>query len=303
MTKASCVARTRSLCGEGPIWCARERVLYWIDCLKPAIHRFNPATGKDEIVAANLPEMIFGLALRQQGGFVLVASDGISFLDVATGTRTEIGDPESDLANTMDNDGACDRQGRLWFGTSDDGEKEPIGSLYRLDHDLTFHKIDTGFVVANGPAFSPDGTIMYFADSLAGKIFAYRIDPSTGAASNRRIFAHLPSDHGVPDGMTVDSEGFLWNAHLDGGRIARYAPDGTIDRVIEMPIRKPTSCAFGGERLDTLYVTSGSVDFPPDPAVLSAPAAEEEPGEGPVPGGLFAVDTGFRGLPETPFAG
>ncbi len=302
MSEPHCIVRIQALCGESPLWSPAEGVLYWIDCLKPAIYRYDPATGQNAKVVADLPDMVFGLALRAAGGLVLVASDGISFLDPATGTRSFVGHPEAGRTDTLANDGACDRLGRFWFGTSAVNERDPAGSLYRLDPDLSFHKVDSGIVCANGPAFDAEGSVMYFADSGAGVIFAYDLDSGTGLPTERRLFASVPSELGVPDGMTVGADGCLLSAHFGGARITRYRPDGSIDRVIDMPVPITTSCAFGGPDLKSLFITTGSVEFPVDWDKVRA-MDDEVPAIGPLPGALYSIGTDLRGVAETAFAG
>lgn len=146
--------------------------------------------------------------------------------------------------------------------------------------------------VSNGLAWSPDNRTMYFADSWARTIFQFDFDLGSGTLNNRRVFAELQPSSGVPDGATVDSQGFLWSANFDGACLTRYAPNGTVDRVIQMPVQRPTSCSFGGENLDILYVTSASFNL-----------SEQQLAEAPLAGSLFAVDAGVKGLLEPRFAG
>lgn len=292
MATAECVLEFRSNLGEGPLWHAGERRLYWLDLLRPAIYRFDPATGRNEQLAADIGTYIGGLVLRARGGCVVVKEDGIFALDAAGGSRLLLVHPEADRPGNMLNDCKCDRQGRLWTGSADRGEKDPTGNLYVIDATLRARQIDSGIVVANGPAFSPDGRTAYFADSASYAIYAYDIDPGMGEVGPRRVFAQLAKDDGMPDGMTVDDEGFLWNAQWDGWRVTRYAPDGRIDRVIRLPVPRPTAPAFGGEDLKTLYITSASNGL-----------SDAQLKEAPLSGSLFACVPGARGLPEPSFAG
>jgi sugar lactone lactonase YvrE len=200
--------------------------------------------------------------------------------------------PEADLPGNWFNDCKCDRQGRLWTGSADRGEKDPTGNLYVIDAGLGVRKVDSGIICSNGPAFSPDGKISYFCDSYARRIFRYDVDPGSGEVGPRRAFATVPDDAGYPDGMTVDSEGFLWNAHWDGWRVTRYAPDGRIDRAIKLPVPRPTAPAFGGEDLKTLYITSASGGL-----------SDAQLKEAPLSGSLFACEPGARGVAEPSFAG
>ena len=292
MATAECVLEFRSNLGEGPLWHAGERRLYWLDLLRPAVYRFDPAQGRNEQLPADIGTYVGGLVFRARGGCVVVKEDGIYGLDVAGGGRQLLVHPEADLPGNMLNDCKCDRQGRLWTGSADRGEKDPTGHLYVIDATLRARGVDSGIIVANGPAFSPDGRTAYFADSASYVIYAYAIDPGTGKVGARRVFAQLAKDDGMPDGMTVDDEGFLWNAQWDGWRVTRYAPDGSIDRVIRLPVPRPTAPAFGDEDLKTLYITSASNGL-----------SEAQLREAPLSGSLFACVPGVRGLPEPSFAG
>jgi sugar lactone lactonase YvrE len=229
---------------------------------------------------------------RAGGGWIVVKEDGISAIDPATGRREVLLHPEANLSGNWFNDCKCDRQGRLWTGSADRGEKDPTGSLYIIDAKLQVRRVDSGIICANGPAFSPDGKVCYFCDSYARRIFRYDVDRATAEVGPRMPFATVPDDDGYPDGMTVDAEGFLWNAHWDGWRVTRYAPDGTIDRVIEVPVPRPTAPGFGGPDLATLYITSAAGGL-----------SEQQLREAPLSGGLFACEPGVRGLPEPMFAG
>ena len=171
-------------------------------------------------------------------------------------------------------------------------EEGPNGALYRLDPDFSLHKLDDGIIVSNGPCWSPDGSTFYFADSWSGEIWAYDYDINTGGVSNRRIFATVDTSRGgAADGSTVDAEGYLWNAQVYDGKLIRYAPDGKVDRTIDMPVKKVTSVMFGGPNLDVLFVTS-----------MAKPPLPRFPGDGVLRGSLFAIyDVGIRGVPEPRF--
>jgi sugar lactone lactonase YvrE len=232
--------------------------------------------------------------LRRRGGAVLSLQTGFHFLDFTTGDCSLIVDPEPDKPTTRLNDGKVDKRGRFVAGSMDTMEQGANGSLYRLDPDLSLHKLDEGIVVSNGPCWSPDGKILYFADSWSGEIWAYDYDLETGNVANRRTFARIDTPGGgAADGSTVDAEGFLWNAQVYDGRLVRYAPDGKVDRVIEMPVKKVTSVMFGGPDLDVLFVTS-----------MAKPPLPRFPSDGVLRGSLFAIyDLGVRGVAEPRFAG
>jgi sugar lactone lactonase YvrE len=231
--------------------------------------------------------------LRKAGGFVLACNDGLHAFDPATGNSKPLVDPEPDLPDNRLNDGRADRRGRFWVGSMTMAEKiEPVGGLYRIDADLTVTRLFGGVNIPNSIAFSADDRTLYFADSREQTIWAFDLDIDSGDITNRRVFANLRGGRGGPDGSCVDAEGFLWNAHFGHSRVVRYAPDGRVDRFIEFPASNLTCCAFGGDTLDVLYVTSAQILL--KPADLAAQ---------PLAGALFAVEPGVRGLPEAAFAG
>ena len=229
---------------------------------------------------------------RAKGGFVVAKLDGLFFLDVEGTRLTPFADPKAGRQNTCYNDGKVDRQGRLWIGTMHVPETDPEGSFYRVDPDGGHAVIETGFVVPNGPAFSPDGRTCYLANTYAQEIIAYDVDPATGEASNRRIFAKVPAADGYPDGMAVDTDGCIWSAQWGGWRISRYDPDGKIERVVKFPVPQVSSCCFGGADMRTLFVTSATETM-----------SEEDLAKSPLSGSLFAVETPFQGIAEPGFAG
>jgi sugar lactone lactonase YvrE len=294
------VLAARSVLSEGALWSPGEQALYWVDQMRPELHRFDPATSTDTRFELDLPLQLGALVPRRGGGFVLAASDGLSYIDASFSRRTPFVHPARHHPGASFNDAKCDRQGRLWAGTTDRRETDPIGELYRVGPAGEASLIAAGFIASNGPSFSPDGRIMYHTDSHAGVIHAYDIDPEGGTASNRRVFVQIDRADGVPDGSTVDAEGHLWTAQWGGRRVIRFAPDGRISGVIEIPARAPTSCAFGGPDMTTLFVTTASIDLGPA-GFRQMTEAEFE--DAPWEGGIFAVETGVRGLPEPDFRG
>ena len=285
-----CVQQANAILGEGPLWCPRERALYWLDIKRPAVYRFDPGTGQTGHWP--MPADIGCLALREAGGMVVALRSGFAALDLGTGAVTPFADPEADRPDNRFNDGKVDRRGRFWAGTLNDAEAEPLGSLYRLDPDRTVTRAQGGAVVSNGVGWSPDDRVMYFTDSVVRTIWAYDFDAASGGISNRRVFAEVPEGTGYPDGLTVDSDGHVWSAVWDGWRLVRYDPAGRIDREVVMPVQRPTSCMLGGPDLKTLYVTSASIHL--DAGALV---------RGPLAGGLFALEVETAGLPEPRFAG
>lgn len=296
MAEVQCVVEAKDILGEGPIWHPGEQALYWTDINAPAIQRFDPATGA--VTRWHMPEQVGSFVFREQGGLVAGMKSGFAYIELHSATakpsnRVEpIYSVEPELPHTRLNDGKCDRAGRYWCGTVDN-ERKPHCGLYRLDPGGAVQKMDGGFTVANGIAWSPDNRTMYFSDSPSETVYAYDFDLASGEIANRREFISTKGMDAFVDGATVDAEGFYWCAHIYAGEIARYDPDGKLERTIELPVRHPTMCTFGGKDLDTLYVTSGT-QFVKEKWAHTQPLA----------GGLFAIhDVGVRGLPEPFFAG
>lgn len=277
--------------GEGPLWDVEEQRLYWIDSHGRMIYRADARGG--DLKSWPVPEHIGSLCLRTTGGAIVSLRNGFHTFDFNTGAVALIADPENGIRRTRLNDGKVDRQGRFLAGYMDYEEREALGSLYRLDAAHTVTRLEEGVVVSNGPCWSPDGKTFYFADSMRRRIWSYQYDIETGNLLNRRIFADFEGHlRGYPDGATVDAEGFVWSAEVYGGRLVRFAPDGTIDRLIGMPVDSITSVMFGGADLDILFVTSMARPF------QGRRRLEREAGR------LFAVTgLGVRGIPEPRFAG
>ncbi len=279
--------------GEGPVWDLEQQRLYWVDSADGRILRCT-AHGA-ELRAWDVAQKIGSMALRRCGEQAVVAlQDGLYNLDLHSGDLELIGNPEPGLPHNRLNDGKVDRQGRFVFGSMDTREESPSASLYRLDPDLSLHTLDTGIIVSNGPCWSPGGETLYFADTWSGEIRAYDYDGATGAVANRRTFAKVDTTAGgAADGCTVDAEGCLWQALVYAGQLVRYSPDGQVDRVIEMPVKKVTSLTFGGPDLDVLFVTS-----------MARPPLPRFPADGQQRGALFAIHgLGVRGIAERRFAG
>jgi sugar lactone lactonase YvrE len=289
MTLVSRAVAASNRLGEVPVWDVAEAALYWVDIEGRLLQRFHPATG--DVRTWPLPERIGSFALRESGGFVVAFASGFAFM-AEDGRIDWIARPEADRPGNRFNDGKCDRQGRFWAGTMDDSLAARTGALYRLDPDLSVTTLETGIGISNSLAWSPDDRTFYFADTLDREIRAYDYDAASGSIANRRVFTAMAGRPGAPDGSTVDAEGYLWNAEWDGWAVVRYAPDGSVDRVVDLPVQKPTSCIFGGPDLSTLYVTTAIWD-------LSPADLERQPWAG----SLLAVDAGVQGLPETRFAG
>lgn len=287
-----CVVKAEAIVGESPLWSPLERVLYWVDITGQKIHRFNPRTAKNDTFA--LPQSVTAVGLRKKGGLILTLHKNFAFFNPDTAALEMLSDPEEDKPYDRFNDAKCDRQGRFWAGTMDDVKwNAPVGALYRLDPDARVTCMQTGVICANGLGWSPDNRVFYFTESFRYCIYAFDFEATTGNISNRRLFAALDKDsEGFPDGLTVDAEGFIWSVHNAVGRVVRYTPAGTIDRVIELPVPRPTSCMFGGDNLDVLYITTARETLTP-----------EQIAQAPLSGSVFATKPGVRGLPEPTFAG
>ncbi|MDF1586353.1 SMP-30/gluconolactonase/LRE family protein [Marinimicrococcus flavescens] len=284
-----CVLEARAALGEGPLWHPGEQALYWIDIKAPALHRLDPASGREKHWP--LPEAIGSFCFREAGGLVLALRSGLAFLDPESGGITPVARPDEPPGNRF-NDGKCDRAGRFFAGTMDDAETACSGALYRLDPDRSLHRIRSDVYISNGLGWSTDDRVMYFTDSPRQVIWAYDYDIVTGRTANERVFARIAEDAGYPDGLCVDAEDHVWSAHWDGARLTRWRPDGSIERVVPMPVPRPTSCCFGGPDLATLYVTSARTGLD-ERALAAAPLA----------GGVFALEPGVRGQPTAFFAG
>ncbi len=285
------VIDVKTTLGEGPLWDVEQQRLYFIDSFDGRVFRCTADGG--EVRSWDVPEKIGSIAIRKDGdGAICSLANGFHALDFRTGEVALIHDPEPGKPNNRINDGKVDRRGRFVAGSMDTMEEGPNGALYRLDPDFSVHRLDSDIIVSNGPCWSPDDRIFYFADSWSGEIYAYDYDIETGSASNRRTFVRLDTSRGgAADGSTVDAEGCLWNAQVYDSKIIRYRPDGTVDRVIDMPVKKVTSVMFGGPNLDILYVTS-----------MAKPPLPRFPADGVMRGSVFAVrGLGIRGLPEPRF--
>ncbi len=262
------IVDSRDRLGECPIWDERAQCLWWVDIHGQAIKRY-----KDRPESFPLPEPVGSIALREAGGLLAAMQSGIYVWDEAQSRLLAAMPPNG--GSPRFNDGRCDRAGRFWVGTLQEPDFPSTGRLFRLDGSGLELK-RRGVAIPNSLAWSPDGRTMYFADTPRQTIWAFDYDGEAGESANERIFARTA---GRPDGSCVDAEGCLWNCEHGAGRVVRYAPDGKIDRVLEVPAKGTTCCCFGGAALDTLYITTSRS------------------------GGLFAAHPGVKGLPESRYAG
>lgn len=290
MINAELVQSCENELGEGIIWSSAEQAIMWTDILGRRLWRYDPATRKAASFA--LEERLCVFASVAPGRLIAGFASGLFDFDYRTGTRTRLAEIETDLPTTRLNDGKLDRKGRLIFGTMDeapDGPK-PLGHVWCYDGQSAPRVMFGDVQISNSIAFSPDGRLMYFADTPSRRIDVFDYDALSGTASHRRPFVSLAHDAGYPDGSTVDAEGCLWNAEWDGGRVVRYDREGRIDRVVSVPAPNVTCCAFGGPLLRDLYITTARVGLSPNALAKS-----------PLSGALFVIENAGQGLADTNF--
>jgi sugar lactone lactonase YvrE/DNA-binding IclR family transcriptional regulator len=284
-----CVVPSSAFLGEGPVWIAGSDALLWVDILAPSVNLSTPATGQTRTVA--LGELVGAVVPRRRGGYVAATQSGFRGLDVQNGEMTNMTSP-ADMTGRRFNDAKCDASGRLWGGTLALDASPGKGVLYRLDTDGTLHQVGQGFDICNGMGWNAEGTVFYLADSGARAIYAYDFDLAGGSISHRRIFAQFDASDGTPDGLAIDAEGGVWCAMWDGWEIRRYLPDGKLDRTVSVPVPRPTSCAFGGPDLKTLYITSARIRL-----------SSSQLAAAPLSGGIFALPVDVPGVPVAAFGG
>lgn len=274
--------------GEGPVWDAAAQELIWVDIEGRLVHRYDPASGADRGLRVSgrvgfaAPRVGGGLVLAMEHSFVLLDDDG---------EEVELARVEPDAPTRM-NDGNCDAAGRLYAGTMAFDEQSPVGALYRLDPDGSVERVLDGVVESNGLDWSTDGETMYYIDSARRSLDAFDFDSATGRLSGRRRIVEFAPEDGTPDGLTVDSEGLMWIALWGGWSVRRLAPDGALVSVVNLPAAQVTSCAFGGEGLDDLYVTSAKEGL----STLELAKQSDA-------GSLFRHRPGVMGRPQHAFGG
>lgn len=266
--------------GEGPVWV--EDVLWCVDIKRRQVHRFDPATAN--LQSWDAPAQVGWVLPYAPGGLLVGLQTGIHRFDPADGSFALLVDPEPHLTGNRLNDACVDRHGRLWFGTMDDGEQAPSGSIYRADGRGVV-RVASGIVITNGPAVSPDGGTLYYTDTVGGIIYAADLDPD-GTPGKARVFVRIPAAEGHPDGPSVDADGHVWTGVYGGWQVRRYAPDGRLDRSVAFPVKNITKVALGGPGLATAYATTAR-HLLTDEECATAPSA----------GDLFAFAAGVAGVP------
>lgn len=270
--------------GEGPLWSQRLHAFFWVDILGRKLNRLS--LPGEQFTSWDIPEMIgWIIERREKDGFIAGLHSGFAELHIDPLVILPLADPEPGKPGNRMNDAKADSAGRIWAGTMPVDADKPEGAFYRLDPDGKITCVDAGYTIANGPALSPDERFLYHTDSRLGLVYRFALS-SEGVLGERKLFIDFRSAWGTPDGMTVDSDGGLWIAHWGTGRISRFHDDGTMDHSIALPASQITSCAFVGDDLSRMFVTS------------AADGVDE-----PLAGSLFEVETGRHGLPAATFGG
>lgn len=276
--------KTNSLLGESPVWNHQDNSIYFVDIKKPAINRFSTENLVFESIGA--PGEIGCIVLNKTGGLVAAMEGGLAFVDFEKSNYRFFSSIDTDRLSNRPNDGKCDANGRLWIASMDKKEKEASGRLWSISSLATPKIMDKNFIIGNGIDWSPDSKKMYFTDSMNRVIYVYDFDLSSGSIRNKSIFAKISAADGYPDGLTVDSQGFIWSAHWDGWRLSRYTPDGSIDKIVVLPVPRPTSITFGSSNFSKLYITSARYGLTSD-----------ELKRAPLSGSLFVYDAIIPGKP------
>jgi sugar lactone lactonase YvrE len=291
MEQLQIVADYGDLCGENPIWDNRTGTFYWTDCVGLRFYRYHQASGKHEIIKKNLE--INGAAFNEPGGFVICNNSGFWLWDGADQVKL--------IANQVDgskcqmNDSIADPAGRFFAGSwfYNPNQEYELGKLFRVETDGKVNIVDEGIHLSNGLGFSPDCKILYLADSTARIIYAYDYEQKTGNVRNRRVFVKVSSNEGLPDGLTVDAEGFVWSAQWYGSCVVRYDADGKLERRIMTPAKQTSSVAFGGEDLTDIFITTAGKS---EPMPVMPPGYDADSGY--MGGRLYRLSLGIKGKPE-----
>jgi len=282
-----CLWQVGAELGEGPMWHAASKAVYFVDIRGRRVHRFAAdGSQRNSWDAPGQPGFIVPV---EEGGFVCALNDGLYRFAEETGEFTLLRPVEADVPENRFNDGHVDAQGCLWFGSMDNSEERPSGSLYRIDSRGHITEADSGYVITNGPAISPDGKTLYHTDTLEKQIFAFNVQ-ADGSLANKRPFITIQGS-GYPDGMAVDAAGYIWVGLFGGGRIERYTSDGELAGSVKFPCSNVTKLAFGGEDLRTVYATTAWKGLSPEQRALE-----------PLAGGLFTFRTDTPGLAQHAFS-
>ncbi|HSW44324.1 MAG TPA: SMP-30/gluconolactonase/LRE family protein [Phycisphaerae bacterium] len=289
-TTIDVIADDNNLCGEAPLWNPATGKLHWTDILSSKTFQYDPATNDKQIFIED--RRVTGLALHESGGLIVANRSGLYLWDGPGRWQTVATEHEGE--SLAFNDILADPAGRVYAGTLywQDGMRK-TGKLYLFDTDGSIQVVAENILLANGLGLSLDGRTLYFADSAARKILAFYVDRATGRLSSQRTFVQVPEDEGLPDGLTVDAEGFVWSAQWFGGQIVRYDPEGQVERRVPIPAKQASSVTFGGPHLTDLYVTTAA-DYAPSP--LEPPGFDRTARMG---GPLYRIRLDIPGRPES----
>lgn len=284
------VADRHNVIGEGPVWLEDEQRLVWVDIKGHLVQWLDPETGHVEQIAVSAD--VGAVAPTESGNLVAAIGNGFQAIDRKSGTTRTLAVAEPDRPENRMNDGKCDSRGRFWAGTMADDETPGTGALYRLNLDHTVDRVLSDVTVSNGLDWTDDDRLMYYIDSLTYRVDMLDFEPSTGMVTNRRPLIRFDKSDGLPDGMTVDSQGGIWVALWGGWSVRRYRPDGSFDLEVKVPVSRVSSCVFGGPDLSDLYITTAATGL-----------SEEQLGKQPHAGGLFRCRPGHGGRPAYRFGG
>lgn len=288
MSQLELVVDAKAILGEGPCWDAESRIIYWVDIEQNRINNYDPT--KDQSSTIDTGQKVGAVVLTKKGNLLAALQHGFYEIDLTSGNLTPITDPESTKPDNRFNDGKCDPQGRFWAGTMSMKGQKKAGALYVMDKDYSVRQILDGVTTSNGLCWSLDHQTMYYIDSPTKQVTALNYDIESGKISNRRPIVSIPEGEGAPDGMTIDAEGMIWVAQWGGYKVARWNPQtGEKLEEISVPVARVTSCCFGGDNLDELYITTASIGMKEDQT--SQPHA----------GGLFRYKTKVKGSPTYKF--
>ncbi len=289
MNEVKLVVNCQNILGEGILWNEEEKCLYWTDIEGNTFFRLEPGSGN--LKTYKMPEKLCSFAFRRNSGFLMAFASGIALFDLSTEEIDWINRIRDDNSGIRLNDGRCDHAGRFIVGEFDPEEKAR-GLAYSIEPDGSHRELFGGLNSANSTCFSPDGSILYYSCAVAGEIWAFDYDQTSGNISNKRLFYDFSDQPGLPDGSVIDAEGFLWNAQWAGGRIVRFSPRGDINQIINFPVPNTTCLCFGGKDLNIIYVTTARMTLSPE--MIDKYSSS---------GGLFAVKVGVSGMVESRFFG
>jgi len=285
-----CVVQSSDVLGETPLWCDRTQSLLWLDIDAGKLQRFHPATGRHDTFTFDA-RYVGTAALCANTSKILLGMDlGLHLFDIGSGHCEKLCQVEDPRIDNRLNDGRCDAEGRLWVGSMDNQLHRPSGAFYRVDPDGSVHRQFDGVIVSNTVAISPTQERLYFSDTRRFMTWQFDLDVRKGSLGNRTVFVDHTQAKDRPDGACVDSEGYVWNAIFAGGRVVRYAPDGRVDAVVQVPVTNPTCVCLGGPAMRTLFITTAR-------KFLDRSRLRAEP----LAGAVLAIDVSTPGLPESRF--